>query len=181
MESSLPMNERIEEFARLVEALRVAGIPFLLVGGLSLSAHHVERTTQDVDLFCRKDLYPRFDAAMKRLGYGLLHEPTELYVRYSQPGRAIVDFIFADETTFAQMEVASRETSVLGVSVRVPCLEHLLAMKLFALEQGKRIKDMADIAELVRANGLDVNGPEFERLCLKFASARWLKFFRETR
>ena len=83
--------------------------------------------------------------------------------------------------TFAQMEVASRETSVLGVSVRVPCLEHLLAMKLFALEQGKRIKDMADIAELVRANGLDVNGPEFERLCLKFASARWLKFFRETR
>lgn len=180
MDPSQPMNERVEEFARLVEALRADGIPFLLVGGLSLSVHHVERTTQDVDLFCRKDLYPRFDAAMKRLGYGLLHEPTELYVRYSRPGRVVVDFIFADESTFAQMEASAKESAVLGARVRTPCLEHILAMKLFALEQGKRLKDMADVAELARANGLDVRGPEFERLCLKYASARWLDFFRET-
>ena len=181
MESSTPMNERIEEFARLVAALRAAGIPFLLVGGLSLSAHHYERTTQDIDLFCRKELYPRIDAVMKDLGYGLLREPVELYVRYSQAGRAIVDFIFADETTFAQMEASANEASVLGVRIQVPCLEHLLAMKLFALEQGKRLKDLGDISELVRANGWDVNGPEFERLCRKFASEKWLTFFRETR
>ncbi len=181
MESSPPMNERIEEFARLVAALRDAGIPFLLVGGLSLSAHHYERTTQDIDLICRKEWYPRFDAVLKGIGYGLLHEPAELYVRYSQPGRAIVDFIFTDETTFAQMEASSKEVSVLGAAVRVPCLEHLLAMKLFALEQGRRLKDLGDISELARANGMDVKGPEFERLCLKFASEKWLKFFRETR
>ncbi len=180
MDSSQPMNERVEEFARLAEALRADGIPFLLVGGLSLSVHHVERTTQDIDLFCRKDLYPRFGATMKRLGYGLLHEPTELYVRYSQPGRAIVDFIFANESTFAQMEASAKESVVLGARVRTPCLEHLLAMKLFALEQGRRLRDMADVAELAKANGLDVRGPEFERLCLKYASPRWLDFFRET-
>lgn len=180
MDSSQPMNERIEEFARLVETLRADGIPFLLVGGLSLSVHHVERATQDVDLFCRKDLFSRFDGAMKRLGYEMLHEPTELYVRYSQSGRSIVDFIFANESTFAQMEASAKESVVLGARVRTPCLEHLLAMKLFALEQGKRLKDMADVAELARANGLDVRGPEFERLCLKYASPRWLNFFRET-
>ena len=181
MESNASMNERIAEFARLVEALRTAQIPFLLVGGLSMSAHHYERTTQDVDFYCRKDLFARFDAAMKNLGYGHLHEPADSYVRYSQSGRAIVDFIFADAPTFAQMEAAAKDASVLGVPVRVPCLEHLLAMKLFALEQGKRLKDLADIAELVRANGLSVNSPEFEHWCLKYASERWLKFFRETR
>ena len=180
METGAPMNERIAEFARLVEALRAARIPFLLVGGLSLSAHHYERTTQDIDFYCRKDLSAHFDAVMKSLDYGYLHEPTDLYVRYSRSGRAIVDFIFADAPTFAQMEASAQDALVLGVRVRVPCLEHLLAMKLFALEQGKRLKDLGDIAELMRANDLSVNGPEFERWCLKYASARWLKFFRET-
>lgn len=179
MESNVSMNERIAEFARLADGLRVAGIPFLLVGGLSLSAHHYERTTHDIDLYCLKKLFPQFDAVMKQLGYGLSHDPTDLYVRYSQAGRAIVDFIFADESTFAQMEAAAKDATVLGARVRVPCLDHLLAMKLFALEQGKRLKDLGDIAELVRANGLDVNSPEFEGLCLKFASERWLKVFRE--
>jgi hypothetical protein len=179
METHEPANERSAEFARLADALRAAGIPFLLVGGLALSAHHYERTTQDVDFFCRKALFPRFDATMKNLGYELLHEPTELYVRYSQRGLAIVDFIFADEATFSQMEASARDAQVLGVPVRVPCLEHLLAMKLFALEQGKRLKDMGDISELVRANGINVQGEVFEKLCLKFASAKWLTLFRE--
>ena len=107
MESNASMNERIAEFARLVEALQAAQIPFLLVGGLSLSAHHYERTTQDIDFFCRKDLFALFDAVMKNLGYGHLHEPTDLYIRYSQSGRAIVDFIFADAPTFAQMEASA--------------------------------------------------------------------------
>ena len=179
MESQPPVSERNTEFVRVTGGLQAVGIPFLLVGGLALSAHRYERTTQDVDLFCRKALFPRFDAVMKGLGYAPLHEPTELYIRYSQQGRAIVDFIFADDATFSQMEAAAQEAMVLGVSVRVPSLEHLLAMKLFALEQGKRLKDMGDIAELVRANGIDVQGEAFEKLCLKFASARWLALFRE--
>ena len=179
MEIHPPIQDRSTEFARLVEALRAVGIPFLLVGGLALSAHHYERTTQDVDLFCPKALFARFDAVMKSLGYESVHEPTELNVRYSQRGLAIVDFIFADEITFSQMEASARAVQVLGVSVRVPSLEHLLAMKLFALEQGKRLKDLGDISELVRANGLDVHGDVFEKLCLKFASEKWLKLFRE--
>jgi predicted nucleotidyltransferase component of viral defense system len=179
MDSNASTAERIDEFARLVHGLRAAGIPFLLVGGLSLSAHHYERTTHDIDFYGLQKRYAEFDAVMRELGYERLHEPTELYVRYAQKGRDIVDFIFANESTFAQMEASSREATVLGASVRVPCLEHLLAMKLFALEQSKRLKDLGDIAELLRANDMDVNGPEFEELCLKFSSERWLKFFRE--
>jgi hypothetical protein len=173
------MTPRCDEFARVVGALEAARIPFLLVGGLALSAHHYQRATQDVDFYSLKKLYPQFDRVMRGLGYGALHEPTELYVRYSRPGLAIVDFIFADENTFAQMESAAKETALLGVRVKVPCLEHLLAMKLFALEQGNRLKDMADISELLRANGMDPHGQAFGKLCLQFASAKWLAFFRE--
>ena len=179
MESNDSTTERVEEFTRLVHGLRAAGIPFLLVGGLSLSAYHYERTTHDIDFYCLRERYADLDEVLKGLGYQLLHEPAELYVRYVQNGRDIVDFIFANEATFAQMEASSLETTVLGASVRVPCLEHLLAMKLFALEQGRRLKDLGDIAELMRANGMNANDPQFEKLCLKYASERWLKFFRE--
>ncbi len=173
------ITERSHEFAQLVGTLASAGIPFLVVGGLALSAHHYQRTTQDVDFFSLKKLYPQFDGVMKGLGYTPLHEPTELYVRYSQAGRSIVDFIFANEETFAQMAASAKDATILSVPVKVPCLEHLLAMKLFALEQGNRLKDMADISELLRANGMDPKGESFEKMCLKFASVRWLAFFRE--
>jgi hypothetical protein len=179
MDPAPAMNERNDEFVRIVDALREAGIPFMLVGGLALSAHHYERTTHDIDFFCMKKLYPQFDAVMKQLGYGLLHEPTDLYVRYTLQGRSIVDFIFSNEHTFALMENASQEVPMLGATVRVPSLDHLLSMKLFALEQGKRLKDMADISELLKANHVDPHGEAFEKLCLKFASEKWLKFFRE--
>lgn len=178
MKTSAKM-ERSHEFARLVEALGSADIPFLVVGGLALSAHHYQRTTQDVDFFTLKKLYPQFDGVMNGLGYTPLHEPTELYVRYAQAGRSVVDFIFANEETFAQMKASAKDATVLGVAVKVPCLEHLLAMKLFSLEQGNRLKDMADISELLRANGMDPMSDSFGALCMKFASARWLAFFRE--
>ena len=47
-------NKIHTEFAGLVEALRAGGFPFLLVGGLSLLAHHVERATGDIDFACDK-------------------------------------------------------------------------------------------------------------------------------
>lgn len=167
------------EFSRVVDALNAEGIPFLLVGGLALSAHHYERTTHDIDFFCMKELLQRFDGVMKGLGYTYQQDPTDLYVRYTQKGMSIVDFIFADEDTFHQMETAAQDTQVMGVPVRVPCLEHLLAMKLFALEQGRRLKEIGDVSELIRANHVDVHGKDFEELCLKYASAKWLALFRE--
>lgn len=168
------------EFAELVEALRVGGASFLLVGGLSLLAHHVERATGDIDFACEKSNRELAVRLMAGLGYAVMHEQPELYTRFHKSGRRIVDFIYLGEGTYAQLEAASIETEVSRVRIRVPCLDHLLAMKLFSVSQSStRGKDFGDILSLIANNGVDVRSEAFEALCLKHASPKWLNLIRE--
>ncbi len=178
------MNEEINpihtEFAGLVEALRAGGLSFLLVGGLSLLAHHVERATGDIDLACDKSSRDLAANLMAGLGYAIMHEQPDLYTRFHRPGRRIVDFIYLGADTYGQLQEASVESEVSRVRVRVPCLDHLLAMKLFSVSQSStRGKDFGDILSLIANNGVDVRSREFEAICLRHASPKWLSLIRE--
>ncbi|NLG33766.1 MAG: nucleotidyltransferase family protein [Lentisphaerae bacterium] len=168
------------EFAEVVSALREGGLPFLLVGGLSLLAHHVERATGDIDFACRKTDKELAASIMKRLGYAVMNANPDLYARYHKPERRVVDFIYMNHSTFAQLEESSVETDVSRVRVQVPSLNHLLAMKLFSVSQSStRGKDLGDILSLIANNGVDVHSREFQDLCLKFADEKWLNLLRE--
>lgn len=168
------------EFAELVNALRAGGLHFLLVGGLSLLAHHVERATGDIDFFCKNTAKGQVQGILSGIGYSVMHENPALFVRYHKSGRRVVDFIFVGEDTYNQLEEASFEAEISGVQVSVPCLDHLLAMKLFSVSQSStRGKDLGDILSLIANNGVDVHSPAFESICLKYASAKWLNLIRE--
>ena len=168
------------EFAELVESLRAGGTSFLLVGGLALLAHHVERATGDIDFACEKSSRELVVRLMSKQGYAVLHEQPELYTRFHQAGRRIVDFVYLDADTYYQLEAASVATEVSRVQVRVPSLDHLLAMKLFSASQStNRGKDLGDILSLIANNGVDVHSREFEALCLQHASPKWLALIRE--
>lgn len=168
------------EFAEVVSALHEGGLNFLLVGGLSLLAHHVERATGDIDLACEKTSQNLAAEIMKRLGYSVMNEDPDLYARYHKPGRRVVDIIYMNHTTFTQLVEASVETDVSRVRVRVPSLNHLLSMKLFSVSQSaKRGKDLGDILSLIANNGVDVHSQEFETLCLNYAGDKWLQLLRE--
>ena len=59
-------------------------------------------------------------------------------------------------------------------------LDHLLAMKLFSVSQSStRGKDFGDILSLIANNGVDVRSKEFEAICLRHASPKWLSLIRE--
>ncbi len=168
------------EFAELVSALRGGGMRFLLAGGLSLVAHHVLRATGDIDFACDKCARDLAVRLMTGLDYAILNEQPELCTRFHKSGRRIVDFIYLGEDTFAQLEAASVDAEVSRVRIRVPCLDHLLAMKLFSVSQSPtRGKDLGDILALIANNGVDVRSKEFEALCLKHASPKWLNLIRE--
>lgn len=168
------------EFAEVVSALRAGGLSFLLVGGLSLLAHKVERATGDIDFVCPKDSRELAASVMNGLGYSIQMEKADLYTRYHQSGRRVVDFIYVNPSTFSHLREASVETEVSRVQVRVPSLNHLLAMKLFSLSQSsKRGKDLGDILSLMANNGVDVHSKEFEALCLKYAGPKWLRLLQE--
>jgi hypothetical protein len=168
------------EFSGLVSSLRNGGLNFLLVGGLSLLAHHVERATGDIDFACEKSSKELAASLMAGMGYSVMNENPDLYTRYHKPERRVVDFIYMNASTFGQLEAASQQAQISGTDVRVPSLNHLLAMKLFAVGQSStRGKDLGDILSLIANNGVDVRSKDFEAICLKFASEKWLNLIRE--
>lgn len=168
------------EFSEVVDALRDGEVRFLLVGGLSLLAHQVERATGDIDFFCEKSSKNKISDVLLGLGYSVMHDNPALFIRYHKSGRRVVDFIFVESDTYTQLEEASISATISGVQVNVPCLNHLLAMKLFSVSQSRtRGKDLGDILSLIAGNRVDVHSAEFESLCLKYASAKWLNLIRE--
>ena len=77
------------EFAELVNALRAGGLHFLLVGGLSLLAHHVERATGDIDFFCKNTAKGQVQGILLGIGYSVMHENPALFVSLQKPHKRL--------------------------------------------------------------------------------------------
>ena len=58
-------------------------------------------------------------------------------------------------------------------NVRIPSIEHLIALKLNVLKQvgkARELKDLADIVALVKIGKLDVKDDKFRLLCKKYGT-----------
>jgi hypothetical protein len=67
--------------------------------------------------------------------------------------------MLVQQPTFQAMLAAAREVEILGAPVRIPSLDHLIALKLHALKHGRAhrfLKDFQDIEGLARIGGLDL-------------------------
>jgi predicted nucleotidyltransferase len=73
------------------------------------------------------------------------------------------------------MKAAAKEVQIEDLSFLVPCLDHLLALKLHALKHGpsrRGYKDLMDVLSLVDANRIDVRSDKFRSLCHKYGDAK---------
>ena len=71
------------------------------------------------------------------------------------------------DSTFDRMVQASEERDFGGTLARVPCLDHLLALKLHILKQAwprRTSKDADDVEMLSRRNGLDLKDARRRKL-----------------
>jgi hypothetical protein len=87
--------------------------------------------------------------------------------------RRRLDLMFVDDPTFDRMWQASEESDFGGSPAHIPCLDHLLALKLHALKQSlphRTSKDAEDVEILARRNGLKLSDPHYEQLFLKYGS-----------
>ena len=83
--------------------------------------------------------------------------------------------MLANEPTFASLWEAAGEVRLEGRSFRVVSIEHLLAMKLHVLKQGKLhrfLKDFQDVVDLARVNNLDLRSEKFRGLFAKYGNMR---------
>ena len=148
--------------AKLDRLLRQGGFAYSFIGGYAVQQHGYPRFTQDVDLVVRER------GAVRQYLLASGH-----FKPVQGSGMTIVD---RELGTYVDLLPAGRADTVMGVPYPEPrsprrglsfvSLAELIALKLSA----GRLKDDADVAELIKANEL---GPEFEQelpagLCEKY-------------
>lgn len=153
-------------------------LPFLVIGGHAVIAHGYPRTTFDVDLLIRRAQSGSWTKQLIDFGYRL--EGQELtFARFSPPpGGLDLDLMLVDDATFTGMWQTAQTTNLLGIKVKIPGLDHLLALKLHVLKQNQRhriVKDLDDIIRLVLANGLNVETEHYQKLFAKYGNLELLE------
>ena len=160
----------LPDFIRMGNAEPV--LRYLIIGGWAVGAHGHSRATFDVDFMIRRaDRAAWFERALTR-GLKLFRE-SGTFAQFTQPDGDGLDLMFADDATFGKMWEASEERNFGEVKARVPCLDHLLALKLHALRQNlahRTSKDADDVEVLLRRHELNLADPHYEALFLKYGT-----------
>jgi hypothetical protein len=155
----------------LGEALEDVGGGGLLVGGLALQRHAVARQTLDVDCLISDGDRDRIVASFEREGFAVAAE-TESFVRLHHESVYMMDLdlLLVDEETLSEMLRESLSVTIGSRDLRVPCLAHLVALKLHAVRNDpkRELRDLADIVDLLRANPDVVTGDELEQLAGRY-------------
>jgi hypothetical protein len=107
---------------------------------------------------------------MKAAGFTNVSEGENVFFFGCPDSPLRVDFLPVDAGTMASLRKSAVAVNYGGVSLCVPSLSNLIAMKLFAIGNPKReARDSADIVHLVAENKLDLEA-DLRPLCDRFAT-----------
>jgi hypothetical protein len=153
--------------ARVTRDLKEHGIDYMVIGALALFEHGYARLTEDIDLVLTPEgleafhreliglgYLPAFQGAKKRLRSTTEDVTIEVMTTGEYPGDGKPKPVSIPEPSTASTEIDG---------VRFVIFEKLIELKLASgMTAPHRLKDLADVQELIKARGLQ---PEFaERL-----------------
>ena len=153
---------------------RKRNLRFLVIGGLAVNLYGYSRDTADLDLLIRVPDRETWLGLFSELGY-TIHKDAGVFLQLLPPkqGAWPVDLMLVQEGTFATMFTASHEEDLYGTRSRIPSLEHLIALKLHALKNGRFerfLKDFLDTENLILINGLDIKTENMRQLFAKYGT-----------
>ena len=162
--------------AEALAALAKADVPLLLIGGNALQAFGYTRATLDVDCLIASESYERLKEVLGANGFpwaggmALSHE----FWHHGDKNGPPIHAMRVDSTTFEKMWSRSIPSEVSGIPLRVPCLPHLLALKLFSAKQNptRHNKDFQDVCILLQMNSDKISREELQQVCEQYASQR---------
>jgi len=148
------------------------GLPCLLIGGNAVILLGLPRMTIDIDLLVPAEKRSQWLDLLRELGFRLLNG-TEAFAQFDPgaEGMAPVDLMFVDAPTWKNLDGEAREEIVAESSVRIPRIEHLIALKLHAAASPTRVageQDWEDIRKMVRAWHLDPADAYFRAIILRY-------------
>ncbi|HJQ33775.1 MAG TPA: hypothetical protein VJ866_16455 [Pyrinomonadaceae bacterium] len=151
--------------ARLCEDLDRHRIDYMVIGAVALMAHGYPRFTEDIYLVLTREGLEAFHRELVGLGYVPAFEGARKRLRATRGG-VPVEVIVAGEfpgdgrpkpVSFPDPAAASVEID----GVRVVTLEKLVELKLASgMTAPDRLKDLADVQELIKARGLGADFAE---------------------
>lgn len=144
----------------LAERLTAEGIDYALVGGMALGEHGYVRMTDDVDVLLTSAGLQRFRERLEGRGYVAAHPGATRAFRDADTGVRI-EYLLAGEfpgdgkpKDVAFPDPASAADDVDGI--RVLQLPRVIELKIASgMSAPHRLRDLADIQELIRARHLD--------------------------
>jgi hypothetical protein len=147
-----------DALAAVTARLDELGIPYAILGALALNAYGYVRATVDVDILVSGEGLARFRAAM--LGRGYVEKfPGSRGLRDAERN-VDIDIVLAGDYPGDGREKPIRfpdpaEAAVKGTTFALVSLETLIELKIASgMTAPHRLRDLADVIELIRANGL---------------------------
>lgn len=146
--------------AQLAADLERHGIDYMVIGAIALMAYGYPRFTEDIDLVMTAEGLEKFHEELIGLGYVPAFEGSRKRLRATREGVPVEVITSGEYPGDGRPKPVSfpvpSESSVEIEGVRVVTLEKLLELKLASgMTAPDRLKDLADVQELVKIRGLD--------------------------
>ncbi len=150
---------------RLVADLKEHKIDYLVIGALALLAHGYVRFTEDIDVIIRPEDLERFHRELIGLGYLPAFEGARKKLRATHDGTPVELIASGEYPGDGKPKPVSfpnpSESFIEIDGVKFPTLEKLIELKLASgMTAPDRLKDLADVQELIKIHGLSSNFTE---------------------
>lgn len=161
-------------FDLVFDVFKKAGIRFVMIGGFAVNHYKVSRQTSDADFMVSTDNASKVDEVLRDNGYTCTIK-RDFFSRYEsdEKGSIDIDVIYVSNETLEKVLDDSKKITLVGREFNVPSLDHLIALKLHAIKNNpkrRELRDLPDIVMLIKANDVDAEDGRFKKLCLKFGN-----------
>ncbi len=164
-------NDIVLKFIEIYERL---SIPYMLVGSYSSNAYGRPRSTQDADFVVqisaealtalRRELGPDF-MLDPQMSFETVTATMRYIVQHTMTGFKVELFLLSDEPHDQARFSRRRVEDFQGHDVRMPTAEDVIVTKLRWSKQGKRQKDVEDVAGVIAVQGEKLDLPYIRGWC----------------